>query len=209
MAKRQKAYHHGDLAAALVEAAEAVLTERGVEGFTLRECARRAGVSHAAPAHHFGDAKGLLSAVAALGFERLTEAQRTARANEPDLKNLLVATGIAYVRFALSHPAQFQLMFQGALLDHTTERLQAAGPAAFAIYTETYSAVTGQKVETSPRKTSDPGVLLYWALVHGLATLGIQGQLGPNRGQAAITRLLVMVRAVLENTPQNTARGKL
>jgi AcrR family transcriptional regulator len=202
VAKREKTYHHGDLAAALVEAAEAVLTERGVEGFTLRECARRAGVSHAAPAHHFGDARGLLSAVAALGFERLTEAQRVARANEPDLKNLLVATGVAYVRFALTHPAQFQLMFQGGLLDQTNERLQAAGTAAFGVYVETYSAVTGQKIETSPDKSNDPGVLREWALVHGIATLAIQGQLGPNRGQAAITRLLARARAV-------ALRGKL
>jgi hypothetical protein len=96
-------------------------------------------------------------------------------------------------------------MFQGALLDHTIERLAVAGPAAFAIYTETYSAVTGQKIESSPSKTSDPAVLLHWALVHGLATLAIQGQLGPNSGQVAMTRLLVMVRAVLDNT----SRGKL
>src|SRR5688572_11963111 len=140
-AKPEKAYHHGDLAAALVEAAEAVLTERGVEGFTLRECARRAGVSHAAPAHHFKDAKGLLTEVAALGFERLTEAQRRAREAEPELKNLLLATGTAYVGFALKYPVQFQLMFQTGLLDHTNERFLAAGAAAFGIFIETYSAV--------------------------------------------------------------------
>jgi AcrR family transcriptional regulator len=207
-AKREKTYHHGDLAAALVEAAEAVLTERGVEGFTLRECARRAGVSHAAPAHHFGDARGLLSEVAALGFERLTEAQRVARSKEPELKNLLIAAGVSYVRFALCHPAQFQLMFQSGLLDQTNKRLQAAGPAAYAIFLETYAAVTGQKVETAPSKTEDPGILRQWAMVHGLATLAVQGQFGPIRGPAAIARLLSMVRAVLENAQQNTLRVK-
>jgi AcrR family transcriptional regulator len=198
-AKRTKAYHHGDLAAALVEAAEAVLTERGVEGFTLRECARRAGVSHAAPAHHFGDARGLLSEVAALGFERLTEAQRAAREAEPELRNLLLATGTGYVRFALAHPAQFQLMFQHGLLDHSNTRLNAAGRAAYAIYVETYSAVTGEKPEPSPEKTAEPGVLQHWALIHGLATLAVQGQLGPNRSPAAIAQLTARVRAVLEH----------
>jgi AcrR family transcriptional regulator len=200
-ARETKTYHHGDLAAALIEAAETVLTERGVEGFTLRECARRAGVSHAAPAHHFGDARGLLTEVAALGFERLTEAQRAARNVEPDLTKQLIATGTAYVRFAISHPAQFQLMFQSRLLDHKNERFIAAGRAAFAIYAETYAAVRGEpaKGAVGAEKVSDPGVLQQWALVHGLATLAVQGQLGPNRGDAAIKHLTAFVRQVLEN----------
>lgn len=200
-APRAKTYHHGDLAAALVEAAEAVLTERGVEGFTLRECARRAGVSHAAPAHHFKDARGLLTAVAAVGFERLTEVQRIARSAEYDLAKLLVATGTAYVNFALNHPAQFQVMFQSGLLDRRNDRCIQAGRAAFAIYAETYAAVRGEpaKGAIGADKVSDPGVLQQWALVHGLATLAVQGQLGPNRGEAAINHITAFVRRVLEN----------
>ena len=202
-APRAKTYHHGDLAAALVEAAEAVLTERGLEGFTLRECARRAGVSHAAPAHHFKDAKGLLTEVASVGFERLTEAQRRKREAEPDLKNLLLATGTAYVGFALTHPAQFQLMFQSGLLDHSNERFVRAGREAFNIYLETYSAVNGIALNPSAEKVSDPSVLRQWALVHGLATLAIQGQLGPNRSAADITRLTSFARTVLEDAQKN------
>src|SRR5687768_5541186 len=72
-AGERRAYHHGDLQAALIAAAEDVLAEKGVSGFSLREAARRAGVSPAAPAHHFKDARGLLTAVAARGFQRLTE----------------------------------------------------------------------------------------------------------------------------------------
>lgn len=198
---RAKTYHHGDLAASLVEAAEAVLTERGVEGFTLRECARRAGVSHAAPAHHFGDARGLLTVVAAVGFERLTEAQRTARSAEHDLAKLLVATGTAYVNFALNHPAQFQVMFQSGLLDRKNDRFIQAGRAAFAIYAETYAAVRGEPASSgiAADKVSDPGVLQQWALVHGLATLAVQGQLGPNRDESAIKHITAFVRRVLEN----------
>jgi AcrR family transcriptional regulator len=196
-----KAYHHGDLATALVEAAEAVLTERGVEGFTLRECARRAGVSHAAPAHHFKDAKGLLTEVARVGFDRLTEAQRAARAAEPELKDLLIAAAVGYIRFALTHPAQFQLMFQRGLIDHDNGRFIQAARAAFAIYVETYSAVTRETVrlESEADKTSNPRVLGQWALIHGLATLAVQGQLGPNRSVSEIAKLTAYARSVLMN----------
>lgn len=198
---RPKHYHHGDLAVALIETAEAVLTERGVEGFTLRECARRAGVSHAAPAHHFGDARGLLTAVATVGFERLTDAQRVARQQEPELNRLLVATGTAYVRFALTHPAQFQLMFHTAMVDKTNNQFAKAAGAAFDIYLETYAAVLGKPSRTQVAVLSghDPDVLRQWALVHGLATLAVQGQFGPSKGKAAIERLTRIVRSILED----------
>jgi AcrR family transcriptional regulator len=198
-ARRAKAYHHGDLAAALVEAAEAVLTERGVEGFTLRECARRAGVSHAAPAHHFQDAQGLLTEVAALGFERLTDAQRKARDAEPEAKNRLLGVAMGYVDFALSHRAQFQLMFQRGLLNQTNERYLASSSAAFAVYTETYAAVYGVSFPADAEKLSDVSVLREWANVHGLATLAVQGQLGPAQTADDISRMKKMMRAVFED----------
>jgi AcrR family transcriptional regulator len=194
-----KNYHHGDLASALVEAAEAVLTERGVEGFTLRECARRAGVSHAAPAHHFKDAKGLLTEVAALGFERLTIAEREARDAESDPKNRLLGTGIGYVEFALSHPAQFQVMFQKGLIDQTNARFLAASSEAFQVFIETYSAVYGATFAPGIHKDSDPSVMREWALVHGFATLAVQGQLGPTRTAADIAALMAFTRAVFED----------
>lgn len=202
---QEKGYHHGDLATALVEAAEAVLTERGVEGFTLRECARRAGVSHAAPAHHFRDAKGLLTEVAAVGFDRLTEAQRRAREAEPELKDQLLATGTAYVGFALAHPAQFQLMFQSGLLDHNNARFREAGRAAFAIFAETFETVRKVRIEYDVAKSSDPAVLRQWALVHGIATLAVQGQLGPNRSKQDIARLVGFARKMLEDAQKHDA----
>jgi AcrR family transcriptional regulator len=194
-----KTYHHGDLAVALVDAAEAVLTERGVEGFTLRECARRAGVSHAAPAHHFKDAKGLLTEVAAVGFERLTHAEQEGRDAENDPKNRLLGTGIGYVRFALSHPAQFQLMFQKGLIDQSSQRFLAASSAAFRVFIENYSAVYGVTFAPEMPKDSDPSVLREWALVHGFATLAVQGQLGPTRTAADIGKLMAFTRAVFED----------
>jgi AcrR family transcriptional regulator len=194
-----KNYHHGDLAAALVEAAEAVLTEKGVEGFTLRECARRAGVSHAAPAHHFRDAKGLLTAVAALGFERLTEAEQKARDAEPDPKDRLLGTGMGYMRFALSHPAQFQLMFQKGLIDHENPRFTAASRAAFEVFIQAYTETFDAKFPEGVFKDADPSVMREWALVHGIATLGVQGQLGPARTAADIQKLMEFTRLVFEN----------
>lgn len=196
---RDRHYHHGDLAAALVEAAEAVLTERGVEGFTLRECARRAGVSHAAPAHHFKDTRGLLTAVAAVGFERLTVAEQEAADAELDPKNRLIGTGLGYVHFAIAHPAQFQLMFQRGLLDQTNERYLAASRAAFAVYVDTYAAVYGVTFPPEMEKVSDSSVFREWALVHGFATLVVQGQLGPTRTAAEIAALMRFTRVVFEN----------
>src|SRR5215510_9357488 len=97
---RSEPYHHGDLSRALVEAAEALITERGVEGFTLRECARRAGVSHAAPAHHFGDAGGLLTEVAMDGFARLAaNMQREVAKAERGSIDHPIAAALGYVLF--------------------------------------------------------------------------------------------------------------
>ena len=101
-----RSYHHGDLRAALLAAAEVELTEKGVEAFSLRSVAKRAGVSHAAPAHHFGDARGLLTALAVEGFRRFlaTQHRREALA-APDPRAQLVAAGLGYVDFALAYPA--------------------------------------------------------------------------------------------------------
>ena len=109
---RKPPYHHGDLRAALLAAAEVELAEAGIEAFSLRQVARRAGVSHAAPTHHFGDGQGLLTALAAEGYRRLlaTQAAHEARA-APDARAQLVAAGVGYVDFAMTSPALFRLLF--------------------------------------------------------------------------------------------------
>src|SRR3982751_1093477 len=124
------AYHHGALRESLIEAAEAVLAERGVEGFSLREVARRSGVSPAAPAHHFGDANGLLTAVATLAFEGLTEALQAGNARGgDDPVARLREQGVGYVSFALRYPGRFGLMFRTGL--DKTEALEQSAHAAF------------------------------------------------------------------------------
>ena len=117
-------YHHGDLRRALLAAAVEAIDEVGPTAMSLRDVARRAGVSHAAPAHHFGDKAGLLTALAAEGFRRLAdELDRTARETGSFLE-----VGVAYVRFAVTHPAHFAVMFRPDLHDTDDPELVEAAP---------------------------------------------------------------------------------
>lgn len=192
---RSEPYHHGDLSRALVKAAEELLTERGVEGFTLRECARRAGVSHAAPAHHFGDIEGLLTEVAASGFDQLTAAILKAKSQENDPARWMVLGNLTYVQFAIDHPALFRLMFHSARVDWESERLRSAGAAAFATLKAALAGLRGatDKDVMPPEAWRDPELLEQWALIHGLATLTMEGQL-----QGTKKRLTDALRKVLE-----------
>lgn len=162
-------YHHGDLRAALLHAAEAELAERGVEGFSLRSVAKRAGVSHAAPAHHFGDAQGLLTALAAEGFRLFlaTQAAREAQA-DPGPAAQLVAAGLGYVDFAMARPALFRLLWQSERPDFGDGDL---GPAAMAAYQHLVDQVTS----AGGRSTADEAAV--WAIAHGLADLMASGRL--------------------------------
>lgn len=165
----EKPYHHGDLRAALLVAAEAELAARGIEAFSLRQVARRAGVSHAAPAHHFGDAQGLLTALAADGFCRLLAAQarREARA-APDAWSQLAAAGLGYVDFARERPALFRLVFGSVRPDHADPDLQAAANAAYQHLAAQVAAAGGQGPQD---------VAAAWAAAHGLADLMVSGRL--------------------------------
>src|SRR2546423_9106905 len=124
-------YHHGDLHDALLAAAERVLERDGLAGLTLRAAAREAGVSHAAPTHHFGDLTGLLSELAAIGFRRFNEAMVAARNNEthPLMKGL--ANAKAYVAYAQASPGMFSLMFRNERIDMTRPSLHEAATASF------------------------------------------------------------------------------
>jgi AcrR family transcriptional regulator len=167
------AYHHGSLREALLDAAETLLEESGLASFTLRECARRAGVSHGAPAHHFGDAGGLLAELAATGYDRLTALmlEYRASAGASPLAQLRAA-GVAYIDFAVAHRALFQLMFRSERTGGTSSRLQEAGTRAFETFAETLAAAAPRdEAERAPR------LLLAWSVVHGFATLLLEGRL--------------------------------
>ena len=171
-----KAYHHGDLRAALLAAAEEELSDRGVEGFTLRGCAKRAGVSHAAPAHHFTDATALLTALAVEGFERFVASmQRRRERAEKAPHEQLKAIGLGYIDFARANPALFRLMFSSARPDRSNDVLSRAASAAFDTLVDAVRAVDG----VDPRKDREAmlDVAASWAIVHGLAELTLSGQM--------------------------------
>lgn len=177
-------YHHGALRDALLAAAETLLLERGVEAFTLRECARRAGVSHAAPAHHFGDARGLLTAFATVGFERMAALMQRYQAEAPAAPAArLLAVGQAYIDFALAHRAHFQLMFSSGRLDTTSPDLQRAGASTSAALADAMAALMAER--RLPEASLPQRLLLAWAAVHGYATLVIEGQCAMMFGAAA------------------------
>jgi AcrR family transcriptional regulator len=162
-------YHHGDLRHALLAAAEAELAERGMEAFSLRSVAKRAGVSHAAPAHHFGDARGLLTALAAEGFRQFLAAQAAREALAPsDPASQLVAAGLGYVDFAMARPTLFRLLWQSERPNFDDPDLGPAARAAYGHLVDQVGAAGG-------RQTEDEAAI--WALAHGLADLLAAGRL--------------------------------
>lgn len=171
-------YHHGNLRAALLAAAEAELAEHGPEGFTLRSCAKRAGVSHAAPAHHFVDVSGLLTALAAEGFERFVCAMRegTGTLTHEGPEARLVAAGLSYIDFARANPALFRLMFASGRPDFSRPDLGASARAAFDNLVDSVAAASH---DPSPLESARgrQRVARMWGLVHGLADLLISGHM--------------------------------
>jgi AcrR family transcriptional regulator len=153
-------YHHGDLRAAILTEAARLVAERGADRVSLRELARGAGVSHAAPAHHFTDRRGLFTALATQGFQLLAQALIDAR---PDF----VGAAQAYVRFALKHPGHYEVMFNKSLLDASDTHLAAAEDAAGA------ELARGVATLPDPNARADPAAaqLAAWSLVHGFSML--------------------------------------
>jgi AcrR family transcriptional regulator len=177
----ERSYHHGALRPALVAAAEAVIAERGVDGFSLRETARRAGVSPSAPAHHFGDARGLLTAIATAAFEALGDALETAGA-AGSREERMRAQGLAYVSFALRERARFDVMWRAALLDKDDPALGAAGRRAFGLLD---GAVRGEgATRDGPADPALAPSIACWSTVHGFARLAIDGAFGTEDGAA-------------------------
>ncbi len=165
-----KSYHHGELRTALVGAALALLTEGGADALSLRAVARRAGVSAMAPYRHYPDKEALLAAVAVQGFDGLRDMLRAADAAAP-AGDALVAQAVAYVRYAEENPALFRLMFGPARLG-THPALEAAGEAAYAVLA---ARVAAQTPADADREACALGC---WSLVHGLASLFLDGRIG-------------------------------
>ena len=183
------AYHHGDLRRALLDAGLAILADGGAHALTLREVARRAGVTQAAPYHHFADKEVLLAALAEEGFVVLTQAMVLARdAAGKKASARLRAMGESYVHFAVSHAAHFQIMF-GHLVDIPRyPSLHEAADRAFHSLVE--GILAGQAAGVV--RAGDPSELsvLAWSTVHGLAMLWIEGAIpGPGKPDVTIDYL--------------------
>jgi AcrR family transcriptional regulator len=175
---RKPHYHHGDLRRALLDGALATIAERGPAALSLRDVARRAGVSHAAPAHHFRDKADLLTAIAIEGFELIAATTRSAEAQTHDL----IEDGIAYIRFALEHPAHYQVMFRPDLYHRDDPRLTEAWEAAAEVLFDAVRRVLGPGAQEEEVLA---GVLATWSFAHGFAGLWSTGNLPSPPGMSA------------------------
>lgn len=172
----ERGYHHGDLRGALIRAADELLAERGLEGFTLRETARRAGVSPAAPSHHFGGAAGLLTEVAALGYAELARRLIDAgKAGTPAER--LKAQGLAYVRFAVDFPGRFHLMFRHDMLLENAPVLEETTSAAWDALERTVLAIRGQPDSSELDAEGNAMLIGIWSTAHGFAHLTLDKKL--------------------------------
>jgi AcrR family transcriptional regulator len=190
MAKR---YHHGDLRAAILDTAEAILEQQGAAALTLRAAARAAGVSHAAPAHHFGDLRGLLSDLASVGFERFVAHLSAAMAAAAEDRRFL-ALGLAYIDFARRWPGLFALMFRGESLDEARPALVAAQQRASDMLAGALSAKRSGDGRAEADDAAD--AIAAWSMVHGLAVLLLDRRLPPEAAagpmiEAVLSRLAI------------------
>jgi AcrR family transcriptional regulator len=167
-------YHHGDLRRAVLDGALTAITADGPAALSLRDVARRAGVSHAAPAHHFGDKAGVLTAIAAEGYTLLAAALRDALAGGDDL----MQGGIAYIRFALEHRAHFEVMFRPELYRPNDQAVVAPRQAAAEIMFGAVGDILGEAGDEEVWG----GVLAVWSFTHGFATLTLDSNFDPEHG---------------------------
>jgi AcrR family transcriptional regulator len=180
-------YHHGDLRRALLDEASAVLEGSGVGALSMRDLARRLGVSHAAPGHHFEGRSGLLEELAADGYRLLADDLEAAMTGEPE--TWTNKTGRAYVRFALSHPQRYRLMFTtGITQGECSERLANESSRAYmALLQSVYGDLSG--IDPADYRLG-PGELRSWSLVHGAVMLWIDGQLEEATTEARFLELV-------------------
>jgi AcrR family transcriptional regulator len=184
MPTSRKNYHHGDLRRALISEGTAMLAETGPAALSLREVARRLGVSHNAPYRHFATREALLAAIAASGFDELAEATDKAAA---DMK----ARGLAYIAFALEHPAVFRLMFSDLIDRAAFPELAVAATNGLERAAGAIGAAYGDEPEA---------VMAAWSFVHGLAQLLLDGQAPRNlrRGRSDLTLAKATLAAMAE-----------
>jgi AcrR family transcriptional regulator len=200
MTSSPRPYHHGDLRRAILDAAVAAILEAGPAALSLRDLARRADVSHAAPTHHFGDKAGLLSVLAAEGYDLLADALTEAHERTGEF----LEVGVAYVRFAIDHRAYFEVMYRPDLYDPDHAAVRAARQRAGEALYAGVATVPGRPLNMETRVAG----VAAWSLVHGFASLWLHGSLPPDLGQdpeaAARTVAGVLFRTAESTIPPPT-----
>ncbi len=178
-------YHHGDLRRAIVEAAVDLVRETQTVDFSIRELARRAGVSHNAPYKHFADKRELLAAVSAVGFEMLATRMAAATSGRCSPRAHISAMARHYVRHGIENPALYKLMFGGYLTEPGEDRPAVEKAAAFntraLLAGAFFNGALGEAIPRTARneRKIDGAILVYWSLLHGLTLLLIDGLVGP------------------------------
>ncbi|TAK48395.1 MAG: TetR/AcrR family transcriptional regulator [Xanthobacteraceae bacterium] len=190
--RSERGYHHGNLKQALLDAALALIAEKGPAGFTFAEAARAAGVSPAAPYRHFRDRDELMASIALRGFERFEAALAAAWDDgRPDTLAALDRLGRAYLAFARAEPALYAAMFESAVPQEVDPALQNAGDRAFAIIRAAAERLVGLLPSGAARPPALMMALHIWALSHGIASLF-------GRGDAARRKLPMAPEDLLE-----------
>jgi AcrR family transcriptional regulator len=200
-------YHHGALRDALLTAAETVLEREGLGGLTLRAVAREAGVSHAAPTHHFGDLTGLVSELAAIGFRQFNAAMTAAGAVDAPPLMRAMARAKAYVAYAQAHPGMYGLMFRTERLDMTRPSLHEAASASFAGLAGAVGVSRQEQISDEALSLEQAAAIARaWSLVHGFTMLLLDGRLTDilrrlPRGNTVDTLLDAMLRSTVSRPP--------
>lgn len=164
-------YHHGDLANALLQSARVVLNEKGIHGLSLRACAAHAGVSHAAPTHHFKSLRGLLTELAVIAYDEFATALQTEykRVLHESPKIRLQNVCQVYVDFSLKEPRLFELMFSSTPLDFENPRLKSSSAQAYQqLIGIVHPLFDAQEMNEDQREQTE---ILVWSIVHGYANL--------------------------------------
>ncbi|MDA3900547.1 MAG: TetR/AcrR family transcriptional regulator [Spirochaetes bacterium] len=176
--KKNTSYHHGDLKETLINQSLSIIDKEGLGGLTLRKAARLAGVSHAAPAHHFGDMKGLLAAIATNGFVLLTTQMVNSidqlKENNPLYKFKTI--GLAYIEFALKNPSFLKIMYHSELSDKKSyPELMRESKKPFQLLKNIIMEC--QKEKLIKDGNLDESALFAWSTVHGFSNLAVNDQL--------------------------------
>jgi AcrR family transcriptional regulator len=200
-------YHHGALRDGLLEGAERVLEREGLAGLTLRAVAREAGVSHAAPTHHFGDLTGLVSELAAIGFRQFNATMAAARATGSVGLERSMAGAKAYVGYAQAHPGMYGLMFRTERLDMSRPSLCEAANASFAGLASAVGASRHEQISEEALSLEQAAAIARaWSLVHGFTTLLLDGRLADilrrlPKGTTVETLLEAMLKLTMGKPP--------